>query len=76
MVVGFSMIMLAFNSAASTFSSPLWALVIGPVAAVGVLAVYALAGRYIERRTVIDLTGPLPEVLRRGQGDLAAVGLD
>ncbi len=26
--------------------------------------------------TVIDLTGPLPEVLRRGQGDLAAVGLD
>lgn len=26
--------------------------------------------------TVIDLTGPLPEVLRRGQGDLSAVGLD
>ncbi|MFA7668256.1 MAG: L-threonylcarbamoyladenylate synthase [Burkholderiaceae bacterium] len=26
--------------------------------------------------TVIDLTGPLPEVMRRGQGDLAAVGLD
>lgn len=26
--------------------------------------------------TVIDLTGPSPEVLRRGQGDLAAVGLD
>lgn len=26
--------------------------------------------------TVIDLTGPLPEVLRRGQGNLAAVGLD
>lgn len=26
--------------------------------------------------TVIDLTGTLPEVLRRGQGDLAAVGLD
>lgn len=26
--------------------------------------------------TVIDLTGPLPEVQRRGQGDLAAVGLD
>lgn len=26
--------------------------------------------------TVIDLTGPLPEVLRQGQGTLAAVGLD
>lgn len=26
--------------------------------------------------TVIDLTGASPEVLRRGQGDLAAVGLD
>ncbi len=26
--------------------------------------------------TVIDLTGPLPEVVRQGQGDLAAVGLD
>ncbi|HLT98868.1 MAG TPA: L-threonylcarbamoyladenylate synthase [Burkholderiaceae bacterium] len=26
--------------------------------------------------TVIDLTGPLPEVVRHGQGDLAAVGLD
>lgn len=26
--------------------------------------------------TVIDLTGSSPEVLRRGQGDLAAVGLD
>ena len=26
--------------------------------------------------TVIDLTGQSPEVLRRGQGDLAAVGLD
>lgn len=26
--------------------------------------------------TVIDLTGPLPEVLRHGQGDLAAIGLD
>ncbi|NYT25531.1 threonylcarbamoyl-AMP synthase [Alcaligenaceae bacterium] len=26
--------------------------------------------------TVIDLTGPLPEVMRRGQGDLASVGLD
>jgi tRNA threonylcarbamoyl adenosine modification protein (Sua5/YciO/YrdC/YwlC family) len=26
--------------------------------------------------TVIDLTGSEPEVLRRGQGDLAAVGLD
>lgn len=30
----------------------------------------------LEPTTVIDLTGPLPEVLRRGQGDLAAVGLD
>ncbi|HLU79800.1 MAG TPA: L-threonylcarbamoyladenylate synthase [Burkholderiaceae bacterium] len=26
--------------------------------------------------TVIDLTGPMPEVVRQGQGDLAAVGLD
>lgn len=26
--------------------------------------------------TVIDLTGPGPEILRRGQGDLAALGLD
>lgn len=26
--------------------------------------------------TVIDLTGAVPEVLRQGQGDLAAVGLD
>jgi tRNA threonylcarbamoyl adenosine modification protein (Sua5/YciO/YrdC/YwlC family) len=26
--------------------------------------------------TVIDLTGPAPEVIRRGQGDLAALGLD
>ncbi|NYT65907.1 threonylcarbamoyl-AMP synthase [Alcaligenaceae bacterium] len=26
--------------------------------------------------TVIDLTGPGPEVIRRGQGDLAALGLD
>jgi tRNA threonylcarbamoyl adenosine modification protein (Sua5/YciO/YrdC/YwlC family) len=26
--------------------------------------------------TVIDLTGPSPEVVRRGQGDLAALGLD
>ncbi|MCC2596599.1 threonylcarbamoyl-AMP synthase [Pusillimonas sp. MFBS29] len=26
--------------------------------------------------TVIDLTGPAPEVIRRGQGDLSALGLD
>ena len=26
--------------------------------------------------TVLDLTGPSPEVIRRGQGDLAALGLD
>src|SRR5690606_42046429 len=26
--------------------------------------------------TVIDLTGPMPEVVRQGQGDLAAAGLD
>ena len=26
--------------------------------------------------TVIDLTGPAPEILRRGQGDLSALGLD
>lgn len=26
--------------------------------------------------TVIDLTGPSPEIIRRGQGDLAALGLD
>lgn len=26
--------------------------------------------------TVIDLTGPAPEVMRRGQGDLAALGID
>ncbi|NYT38642.1 threonylcarbamoyl-AMP synthase [Allopusillimonas soli] len=26
--------------------------------------------------TVIDLTGPLPEVIRRGQGDLSTLGLD
>lgn len=30
----------------------------------------------LESTTVIDLTGSSPEVLRRGQGDLAAVGLD
>ena len=30
----------------------------------------------LEPTTVIDLTGASPEVLRRGQGNLAAVGLD
>jgi tRNA A37 threonylcarbamoyladenosine synthetase subunit TsaC/SUA5/YrdC len=25
--------------------------------------------------TVIDLSGPVPEVVRRGQGDLSALGL-
>lgn len=30
----------------------------------------------LEPTTVIDLTGPEPEVLRRGLGDLASIGLD
>ncbi|MBB5215039.1 L-threonylcarbamoyladenylate synthase [Parapusillimonas granuli] len=30
----------------------------------------------LEPTTVIDLTGPTPEVIRRGQGNLAALGLD
>jgi len=29
-----------------------------------------------EPTTVIDLTGSEPEIVRRGQGDLAALGLD
>jgi tRNA threonylcarbamoyl adenosine modification protein (Sua5/YciO/YrdC/YwlC family) len=30
----------------------------------------------VKPTTVIDLTGPEPEVIRRGQGDLATLGLD
>jgi tRNA threonylcarbamoyl adenosine modification protein (Sua5/YciO/YrdC/YwlC family) len=30
----------------------------------------------LEATTVIDLTGPSPEIIRRGQGDLATLGLD
>ncbi len=30
----------------------------------------------LEPTTVIDLTGPAPEIVRRGQGDLATLGLD
>jgi tRNA threonylcarbamoyl adenosine modification protein (Sua5/YciO/YrdC/YwlC family) len=30
----------------------------------------------LQPTTVIDLTGPTPEIVRRGQGDLTALGLD
>jgi tRNA threonylcarbamoyl adenosine modification protein (Sua5/YciO/YrdC/YwlC family) len=30
----------------------------------------------LQPTTVIDLTGPTPEIVRRGQGDLATLGLD
>lgn len=54
-VVGFAIAMLLTNSIASAVHSPVVALIVGPLLAVGMIALYAWVGRRIERRHVTDL---------------------
>jgi membrane protease YdiL (CAAX protease family) len=55
MLVGFALVMAAANSAAAAFGHPAIALTVGPALAVAVVALYAIAVRTLERRTVAEL---------------------
>jgi membrane protease YdiL (CAAX protease family) len=55
MLVGFAVVMAVANSVAAAFGNPAVALTLGPVLAVAVIALYALAVRVFERRPVNEL---------------------
>ncbi|MGO1854877.1 CPBP family intramembrane glutamic endopeptidase [Microbacterium gubbeenense] len=64
-VAGFAIAMLLANSIASAVHSPVLALIVGPLVAAAMVALYYWAGRRIERRRVTELarTGALRHAL-------------
>lgn len=55
MIVAFALIMILSNSAAAAFENPIVALIIGPILAVAIIVLYAVASRRIEGRTVTEV---------------------
>lgn len=72
-VAGFAVVMLITNSIASALHNPVAALIVGPILAALVIALYIWAGRRVERRDVTDAsrTGAARHLLIGAAGGLA-----